>query len=158
MGMTDQHHYADLFLLPFGGVLPKDEAIGSYQSRPSIEAYGQKGEEVVKMNYDAVDNTLANLHEVKIPSHITSRIQDQSPVPLAAPEFVRKVTSVMMKGKGDCCLSARCRVMVRTLQGRPSGRNAEHRFGNSCLGQGYCYPVRQMCHGLPARGHSYQSV
>jgi len=82
------------------GVLPKDEAIDAI--KVSIKkAYGKKGEEILKMNYAAVDNTLANLHEVKIPAQITSRIQISHEMSQAAPEFVRKVTSVMMKGQGD---------------------------------------------------------
>ena len=47
-------------------------------SRPSREAikktYGRKGEDVVQQNYEAVDQTLANLHEVKVPAKATSAI------------------------------------------------------------------------------------
>jgi pyruvate-ferredoxin/flavodoxin oxidoreductase len=82
------------------GVLPKDEAINAIKA--SIKkAYSKKGEEILKMNYAAVDNTLAHLHEAKIPAQITSRIQINRQMPKEAPEFVRKVTSVMMKGQGD---------------------------------------------------------
>ncbi|HEY9174767.1 MAG TPA: pyruvate:ferredoxin (flavodoxin) oxidoreductase, partial [Verrucomicrobiae bacterium] len=48
------------------GVLPRDEAIEAIKY--SIKkTYGKKGEEVVKKNIEAVDNTLANLHEVAVP-------------------------------------------------------------------------------------------
>ena len=47
-------------------VLPRDEAIEAI--RESIRhTYGRKGEEVVKKNMQAVDETLAHLFEVKIP-------------------------------------------------------------------------------------------
>ena len=50
------------------GVLPKDEAIEAIKN--SIKkTYGKKGEEVVQMNLQAVDNTLAHLHEVAVTSH-----------------------------------------------------------------------------------------
>ena len=47
------------------GVLPRDEAIGHIKK--TIEkTYQRKGAEVVRKNFEAVDQTLANLHEVKI--------------------------------------------------------------------------------------------
>src|SRR5690606_1892362 len=49
------------------GVLPQDEAIK--QIKKAIEkTYGRKGEQIVKMNYAAVDAALAGLHEVAIPA------------------------------------------------------------------------------------------
>ena len=49
------------------GVLPRDEAIEAIKY--SIKkTYGKKGEEVVQMNLKAVDNTLAHLHEVPVPT------------------------------------------------------------------------------------------
>ena len=47
------------------GVLPKDEAIEAIK-KSIKKTYGKKGEEVVKMNLQAVDNTLAHLHEVAV--------------------------------------------------------------------------------------------
>ena len=45
------------------GVLPKDEAIAKIKY--SIQkTYGKKGDEIVQQNYKAVDETLANLHEI----------------------------------------------------------------------------------------------
>ena len=53
------------------GVLPKDEAIE--QIKHSIEkTYGKRGEAVVAKNFAAVDATLANLYEVKVPAKVTS--------------------------------------------------------------------------------------
>jgi pyruvate-ferredoxin/flavodoxin oxidoreductase len=82
-------------------VLPKEQAIKKIKE--SIFAtYSKKGEEVVQKNYAAVDHTLANLHEVKVPSAVTSTFElPASFVPDNAPEFVRKVTAKMMAGHGD---------------------------------------------------------
>ncbi len=83
------------------GVLPREEAIAKIKS--TIEkTYGRKGAEIVKRNFDAVDQTLENLHEVTVPAQVTANhgrapfISDPD-----APEFVQKVTSVMLEGKGD---------------------------------------------------------
>ncbi|HYT93689.1 MAG TPA: pyruvate:ferredoxin (flavodoxin) oxidoreductase, partial [Gemmataceae bacterium] len=82
------------------GVLPREEAIAKIKK--AIEkTYGKKGEEVVRRNFAAVDHTLANLHEVKLPAQATSTFHKQPEVPENAPEFVRRVTAVMMAGKGD---------------------------------------------------------
>ncbi|MEW5700712.1 MAG: pyruvate:ferredoxin (flavodoxin) oxidoreductase [Candidatus Zixiibacteriota bacterium] len=82
------------------GIFPRDEAIarikGAIQS-----TYGGKGDEVVQMNYRAVDQTLANLHEVKVPGAVTSRIELPPVVPDRAPDFVRDVTAMMIAGRGD---------------------------------------------------------
>ena len=82
------------------GVLPREEAIAAIKK--SIEkTYGKKGEEVVKLNFKAVDETLANLFEVKIPSSVSSTITMPPTVSVKAPEFVRTVTAEMIAGRGD---------------------------------------------------------
>jgi len=82
------------------GVLPKDEAIAKIKA--SIKkTYGKKGEDVVKKNYVAVDQTLAGLFKVEVPKEADSAIEMPLAVPPQAPEFVRNVTAMMMAGKGD---------------------------------------------------------
>ncbi len=43
-----------------------------------------------KRNFEAVDQTLANLHEVKVPAKATSKLTRRPAVPAEAPEFVRE--------------------------------------------------------------------
>jgi len=82
------------------GVLPKDEAIT--QIKKAIKkTYSKKGEAVVERNYKAVDETLANLHEVAVPGKVTATRAMPPFVSDKAPEFVKKVEAVMMAGKGD---------------------------------------------------------
>ena len=82
------------------GVLPKDEAIA--QIKKAIEkTYARKGPDVVEKNFGAVDATLAALHEVKVPSAADSPRHRPSPVPADAPDFVQRVTGLMLAGKGD---------------------------------------------------------
>ncbi|HXW24761.1 MAG TPA: pyruvate:ferredoxin (flavodoxin) oxidoreductase [Xanthobacteraceae bacterium] len=82
------------------GVLPKDEAIR--RIKESIrKTYGGKGEDIVRRNFQAVDDTLARLFEVNVPPTADSRWERPPPVPDSAPEFVRKVTALMFEGRGD---------------------------------------------------------
>ncbi|MBN1378787.1 MAG: pyruvate:ferredoxin (flavodoxin) oxidoreductase [Gammaproteobacteria bacterium] len=82
------------------GVLPKDEAIE--QIKYAIKkTYGKKGEEVVKKNFQAVDESLAHLHEVKVPKRANSKRDLPAVVPDNAPDFVKNVTAMMMAGRGD---------------------------------------------------------
>lgn len=82
------------------GVLPRDEAITHIKK--SIEkTYGNKGEGVVQRNYKAVDETLSHLYEVDIPANADSSITLPPIVSENAPDYVKEVIGMMMKGKGD---------------------------------------------------------
>jgi pyruvate-ferredoxin/flavodoxin oxidoreductase len=106
------------------GILPKEEAIA--QIKQSIrKTYSKRGEAVVQRNFQAVDETLAHLHEVSLPaeealqlvgqadgtpSHLPTRahraiplpvVTMRPPVPQEAPEFVRRVLGPMIAGEGD---------------------------------------------------------
>ncbi|MFQ5709024.1 MAG: pyruvate:ferredoxin (flavodoxin) oxidoreductase [bacterium] len=82
------------------GILPKDEAIAAIKD--SIKkTYGKKGEEIVRMNFNAVDQTLAHLHEVEVPQQVTSTFDRPPAVSEKAPDFVQNVTAVMIAGRGD---------------------------------------------------------
>lgn len=83
------------------GVLPKDEAI--IQIKAAIaKTYGKKGEQIVQMNYAAVDAALASLHEVKIPATpLAEAIASLPPTYDDAPEFVRTVTAQLLANQGD---------------------------------------------------------
>jgi pyruvate-ferredoxin/flavodoxin oxidoreductase len=82
------------------GVLPRDEAIESIKY--SIQkTYGAKGEEVVRKNFLAVEQTLANLYEVKVPKQATSSFDRPPVVALEAPAFVQNVVAPIMAARGD---------------------------------------------------------
>jgi pyruvate-ferredoxin/flavodoxin oxidoreductase len=82
------------------GVLPRDQAIAAIKH--AIEkTYGKRGEVVVQRNFEAVDQTLANLHEVKVPAKVTSKFTRRLPVSAEAPEFVRKVVGPIISNEGD---------------------------------------------------------
>ena len=82
------------------GVLPREEAIA--QIKKAIKkTYSKKGEDIVQKNYAAVDHTLAHLHEIKYPGMVTARKAMPPIVSDKAPDFVKRVTAVMMKNMGD---------------------------------------------------------
>ena len=82
------------------GVLPRQEAIA--QIKKAIEkTYGKRGAEVVRRNFEAVDSALAHLHEVSVPAAASAGRTRPAMVSGKAPDFVQKVTAVMMAGKGD---------------------------------------------------------
>jgi pyruvate-ferredoxin/flavodoxin oxidoreductase len=82
------------------GVLPRDKAI--HHIKEAIrETYGRRGEEVVRRNFQAVDDALVRLFEVPLPTEATSHFERSPTVPDIAPDFVRRVTARMMEGLGD---------------------------------------------------------
>ncbi|MGQ9496666.1 MAG: pyruvate:ferredoxin (flavodoxin) oxidoreductase [Thermoanaerobaculaceae bacterium] len=82
------------------GVLPREEALARIKDAIR-KTYGKKGEAVVQKNFAAVDATLANLFEVKVPGKVTATRTRPPIVSQKAPDFVQKVIAVMMAGKGD---------------------------------------------------------
>ncbi len=82
------------------GVLPKDEAIQKIKDAIR-KTYGRKGDEVVQQNYNAVDQTLANLFKVDYPDTVTSTIEMPPTVSEKAPEFVKRVTAKIIRMDGD---------------------------------------------------------
>ncbi len=86
------------FLL--SGVLSREEAIA--QIKDAIRrTYERKGETILRRNYAAVDGAVDAPVEVSVPEQPTSVIHRQPPVPTDAPDFVQRVTAMMIAGKGD---------------------------------------------------------
>lgn len=83
------------------GVLPREQAIAAI--RDSIrETYAKKGEEIVAMNLTAVDNALAHLHRVEVPSQADAgKSNGQLPFAEKAPDFVRHTLLPIITGHGN---------------------------------------------------------
>jgi pyruvate-ferredoxin/flavodoxin oxidoreductase len=82
------------------GILPREEAIEHIKYAVK-KTYGKKGQRLLDRNYQAIDATLAGLHEVKVPGQVTSAFERPPAVPTDAPEFVRTVTATLISGHGD---------------------------------------------------------
>jgi pyruvate-ferredoxin/flavodoxin oxidoreductase len=82
------------------GLLPREEAIAHIKK--SIEkTYGKRGPEVVRRNGEVVDQALAHLHEIRVPVAVSARYSRPPLVSERAPDFVQKITAVILAGKGD---------------------------------------------------------
>jgi pyruvate-ferredoxin/flavodoxin oxidoreductase len=80
-------------------LLPRDQALA--EIKEAIEkTYGRKGPEILRRNIAAVDGALSRLHQVPL-GRATSQKVRRPPVPTLAPDFVQRVTAVMLAGKGD---------------------------------------------------------
>ncbi|HYG69237.1 MAG TPA: pyruvate:ferredoxin (flavodoxin) oxidoreductase [Anaeromyxobacteraceae bacterium] len=82
------------------GVLPREEAIAHIKK--SIEkSYGRKGRSVVEKNFAAVDHTLAHLYAVDTAGRKATGAPRPPPVSEQAPDFVKRVTALMLANQGD---------------------------------------------------------
>jgi len=82
------------------GVLPREEAI-EHIKEAIRKTYGKRGEAVIKANFAAVDAALAHLHAVTVPAAVTATRHPAPMVSAAAPDFVKRVTAMMLANQGD---------------------------------------------------------
>jgi pyruvate-ferredoxin/flavodoxin oxidoreductase len=81
-------------------VLPRDEAV-AHIKKAIEKTYGKRGPEVVRRNCEVVDQALAHLHAITVPDAVSARHGRPPLVSEQAPDFVQKVTAVILGGKGD---------------------------------------------------------
>lgn len=82
------------------GVLPQHEAITAIKHAVE-KTYGKKGQRIVELNFQAIDETLASLHQVIVPTQVSSGFDIISVIKDTAPEFFRRVTGEIIAGRGD---------------------------------------------------------
>jgi len=82
------------------GVLPQERAIEAIKEAVH-KTYGRKNRTIVKLNIQAIDSTLENLHEVPISQVVNSDYVAQITMPDDAPQFVKEITSPIIAGRGD---------------------------------------------------------
>ncbi len=82
------------------GILPTEKAIESLKNAIK-KTYGKKGDEIVQMNYRAVDAAVDGLQEVKVPATVAGKVRKPATVAEDAPEFIQTVTAVLMRQEGD---------------------------------------------------------
>ncbi len=80
-------------------VVPRDEAIAAVKQSVS-NTWGKRGPEIERRNFDAIDATLAEMHEVAIGTPGSARHRPPT-VPVDAPDFVANVTRLLLEGHGD---------------------------------------------------------
>jgi pyruvate-ferredoxin/flavodoxin oxidoreductase len=82
------------------GVLQQTEAITAIKKAVE-KTYSKKGQRIVELNFKAIDETLASLHEVPLPAQVTSLFDIKSVISDSAPDFVKRVTGQIIAGRGD---------------------------------------------------------
>ena len=82
------------------GVLPQIQAISAIKHAVE-KTYSKKGQRIVELNFKAIDETLASLHRIELPSQATSVIQQLNRIASSAPAFIQKVTAEIIAGRGD---------------------------------------------------------
>jgi pyruvate-ferredoxin/flavodoxin oxidoreductase len=82
------------------GVLPREQAVAKIKDAIR-KSYEKKGSEIVKRNVEAVDEALLRVREVTIPKAVSATRSRPAVVPANAPDFVQRVTAMIVAGQGD---------------------------------------------------------
>lgn len=108
------------------------------------KAYTKAGQSVVDANLKAVDQALAHLHRVNVPDMVTSMVTRSATVPAHAPDFVHRVTAMIIEGKGDLLPVSALPVdgTFPTATSRFEKRSIAHEIPiwepDSCIQCGFC--------------------
>ena len=82
------------------GVLPADEAVA--RIKESVErTYGKRGPVIVARNFAAIDRSLQELAQVRVPDVVECGQVAGITAPDDAPEFVKRVTVQLLANEGD---------------------------------------------------------
>ena len=81
-------------------VLPVDDALARMKESAAA-TWGKRGDEVVRRNFAAIDDAIAELHEVAIPAVADAHRRRRPGVSSDAPDFVQRVTRLLLEGHGD---------------------------------------------------------
>ncbi len=94
-------------------VLPVEEAV-EHLKRSIVDAYGTKGEDIVNMNYEAVDMGLNNLNKIEVKESWKNAEEEKTEEANNRPDFIKNILDPMVKQEGD-------NLPVSTFVGREDG-------------------------------------
>lgn len=94
------------------GVLPIEEAV-DHLKKSIYKSYGHKGEDIVNMNYAAVDKGIDSLIRIDVPCEWKT-VEDEARDERDVPEFIEKVIMPMLKHQGG-------KLPVSAFSDRPDG-------------------------------------
>jgi pyruvate-ferredoxin/flavodoxin oxidoreductase len=81
-------------------VLPVEEALTRMKDSVA-STWGRRGPEIVRRNTAAIDDAVAALHEIPVPALADATRRRRPGVPPDAPDFVQRVTRLLLEGHGD---------------------------------------------------------
>jgi pyruvate-ferredoxin/flavodoxin oxidoreductase len=82
------------------GVLPRTVALEKIRAAAK-KSFSKRGEEIVRRNVAAIDRAVAGMRQIVVPPEDAPSRPRALPVPREAPDFVQRVTAVMLEGLGD---------------------------------------------------------
>ncbi len=80
-------------------IIPADEA-SDYMKKAALKSYGNKGEDIVNMNYAAIDQGMEKIVKIDVPAE-WANAGDDEPVVREVPDFVKNIADVMNAQAGD---------------------------------------------------------
>ena len=81
-------------------IFPVEDAV-KYLKEAVVTAYGKKGENVVKMNHDAIDEGVSGIVKINIPSDWKNAVDKSDKEKFEYPEFINKIVTPMNRLEGD---------------------------------------------------------
>jgi pyruvate-ferredoxin/flavodoxin oxidoreductase len=81
-------------------VLPLEESI-SYLKDAIVKSYGNKGEKIVEMNHNAVDQSIENLVKIDVPAEWAYAADENTESELNKPQFVSDIADKVNSLQGD---------------------------------------------------------
>jgi len=81
-------------------ILPIEKAI-EYMKKSIEKSYSKKGEKVLKMNYEAVDQGVATVFKVQVPLNWIGLMDEEKQVDNTLPEYINVVMDKVNSQKGD---------------------------------------------------------
>ena len=81
-------------------IIPVEDAV-KYLKEAVVTAYGKKGENVVKMNHDAIDEGVSGIVKINIPSDWKNAVDKSDKEKFEYPEFINKIVTPMNRLEGD---------------------------------------------------------
>ena len=81
-------------------IIPIEDAM-NYMKGAIQKSYGNKGENIVRMNYAAVDKGVEELVEIKVPKEWANLTDDDRKTDETLPHFIRKIQMPVNTMKGD---------------------------------------------------------
>ena len=81
-------------------IIPIEDAV-KYMKEAIKKTYGKKGDDILNMNYAAVDKGVDGIVEVKVPAEWANAVDAEAPAAKDEPEYVKTIVTAVNTRKGD---------------------------------------------------------
>ena len=81
-------------------IIPINDAV-DYMKAAIKKSYGKKGDDILNMNYAAVDKGVEGVVEVKVPAEWANAVEAEAPAAKDEPEYVKTIVTAVNTRKGD---------------------------------------------------------